>query len=136
MAGSFKDRNKLIQIRWHPDLWSPGTQEGCRADRRGAGCTGNRRRLHQPRAAKSSRTVCSGGPGGQWWKSSALRQTLHKMKVVWKGRREWFFYWSFTFFKPFFFLLQSNPWDFPDGPVVKILCSQYRGHRFDPWSGN
>ena len=103
MAGSFKDRNKLIQIRWHPDLWSPGTQEGCRADGRGAGCTGNRRRLHQPRAAKSSRIVYSGGPGGQWWKNSALRQTLQKMKVVWKGRREWFCSWSFTFFKPFFF---------------------------------
>ena len=36
----------------------------------------------------------------------------------------------------FFFLLQSNPWDFPDGPVVKILCSQHRGHRFDAWSKN
>ena len=103
MAGSFKDRNKLIQIRWHPDLWSPGTPEGCRADGRGAGCTGNRHCFHQPRAAKSSRIVYSGGPGGQWWKNSALRQTLQKMKVVWKGRREWFCSWSFTFFKPFFF---------------------------------
>ena len=24
----------------------------------------------------------------------------------------------------------------PGGPVVNILCSQCRGHRFDPWSGN
>ena len=27
-------------------------------------------------------------------------------------------------------------WDFPGGPVVKTLCSQCRGHGFDPWSGN
>ena len=26
--------------------------------------------------------------------------------------------------------------DFPGGPVAKILFSQYRGPRFDPWSGN
>ena len=25
--------------------------------------------------------------------------------------------------------------DFPGGPVVKTLCFQYKGHRFDPWSG-
>ena len=27
-------------------------------------------------------------------------------------------------------------WDFPGGPVVKTLCSQCRGHSFDPWSWN
>ena len=26
--------------------------------------------------------------------------------------------------------------DFPGGPVAKALCSQWRGPRFDPWSGN
>ena len=26
-------------------------------------------------------------------------------------------------------------WDFPGGLVVKTLCSQCRGHGFDPWSG-
>ena len=26
--------------------------------------------------------------------------------------------------------------DFPGGRVAKTLCSQCRGHRFDPWSGN
>ena len=26
--------------------------------------------------------------------------------------------------------------DFPGVPVAKILCSQCRGPRFDPWSGN
>ena len=26
--------------------------------------------------------------------------------------------------------------DFPDGPMVKTLHSQCRGHRFDPWSGS
>ena len=26
--------------------------------------------------------------------------------------------------------------DFPGGPVVKTPCSQCRGSRFDPWSGN
>ena len=25
---------------------------------------------------------------------------------------------------------------FPSGPVVKTLCSQCRGSKFDPWSGN
>ena len=27
-------------------------------------------------------------------------------------------------------------WDFPGGPVVKTLCSQCRGHRFDLQSKN
>ena len=27
-------------------------------------------------------------------------------------------------------------WDFPGGPVVKIPCSHYSRHRFDPWLGN
>ena len=27
-------------------------------------------------------------------------------------------------------------WDFPGGPVAKTPCSQFRGLRFDPWSGN
>ena len=26
--------------------------------------------------------------------------------------------------------------DFPSSPVAQTLCSQYRGHGFDPWSGN
>ena len=26
--------------------------------------------------------------------------------------------------------------DFPGSPVVKTPCFQYRGCRFDPWSGN
>ena len=31
---------------------------------------------------------------------------------------------------------KERPWDFVGGPVAKILCSQYRGPRFHPWSGN
>ena len=31
--------------------------------------------------------------------------------------------------------LEVNYWDFPGGPVVKTLPSQYRGPGFDPWSG-
>ena len=27
-------------------------------------------------------------------------------------------------------------WDFPGSAVAKTLCSEYRGPRFDPWSGN
>ena len=26
-------------------------------------------------------------------------------------------------------------WDFIGSPVVKTLCFQYSGYRFDPWSG-
>ena len=26
--------------------------------------------------------------------------------------------------------------DFPGGTVAKTLCSQHRGPKFDPWSGN
>ena len=33
--------------------------------------------------------------------------------------------------------LKRNLWrDFPGGPVAEALCSQCRGPRFDPWSGN
>ena len=39
--------------------------------------------------------------------------------------------------RSFILLLQKkNIWDFPAGPVVKTLSSQWRGPRFDPWSGN
>ena len=31
---------------------------------------------------------------------------------------------------------KSLVWDFPGGPVAKILCYQWRGPGFDPWSGN
>ena len=27
-------------------------------------------------------------------------------------------------------------WEFPGISVVRPLCFHYRGHRFDPWSGN
>ena len=30
----------------------------------------------------------------------------------------------------------SNMRDFPSGPVVKTLYSQYSGPGFNPWSGN
>ena len=30
----------------------------------------------------------------------------------------------------------KNSEDFPGGPVARTLCSQCRGPRFDPWSGN
>ena len=33
-------------------------------------------------------------------------------------------------------LKKKKPLDFPGGPVVKTLCSQYRGCGLDPWSGN
>ena len=29
-----------------------------------------------------------------------------------------------------------GPWDFSGSPVVKTLCFQCRGHRFNPWLGN
>ena len=32
--------------------------------------------------------------------------------------------------------LRCGSWDFPGGPVAQIPCSQLRGPRFDPWSGN
>ena len=31
---------------------------------------------------------------------------------------------------------KGRGWDFPGGPAVKTLCSQCRGPRFNPWSGN
>ena len=30
----------------------------------------------------------------------------------------------------------SRVGDFPGGPVVRAVCFQCRGHRFDPWLGN
>ena len=33
-------------------------------------------------------------------------------------------------------LKRTTYWDFPGGPVSKTLCSQCRGPKFDPWSGN
>ena len=27
-------------------------------------------------------------------------------------------------------------WDFPGGPVIKSLCPQHRGPKFNPWSAN
>ena len=35
-----------------------------------------------------------------------------------------------------FFLKIDGNRDFPGGPVVKSLCFQCRGHRFDLWLGN
>ena len=32
-------------------------------------------------------------------------------------------------------LKNVKSWDFPDNPVVKILCFHCRGHRFNLWSG-
>ena len=32
--------------------------------------------------------------------------------------------------------LKKNRKDFPGGPVAKTPCSQYRGPRFNSWSGN
>ena len=36
---------------------------------------------------------------------------------------------------PLYFNLK-NYWDFPGGLVVKNRWFYYRGHGFDPWSGN
>ena len=33
-------------------------------------------------------------------------------------------------------LIYKKPRDFPSGAVDRTLCSQRRGHGFDPWSGN
>ena len=33
-------------------------------------------------------------------------------------------------------LLKVRNGDFSGGPVAKTLCCQWRGHGFDPWSGN
>ena len=30
----------------------------------------------------------------------------------------------------------NSEWDSPDGTVVKILCFQPRGYRFDSWPGS
>ena len=30
----------------------------------------------------------------------------------------------------------TDSWDFLGGPVVKTLRFHYKGHRFNPWSGN
>ena len=30
----------------------------------------------------------------------------------------------------------NSPRDFPSGPAVRTLHSQFRGHGFNPWSGN
>ena len=51
--------------------------------------------------------------------------------------------WSWPFCKSKWsntecFILQFNTWniwDFPGSPVVKIPCSQCRGHRFNSWLG-
>ena len=34
------------------------------------------------------------------------------------------------------FIRNAESWDFPGGPVVKILSFHGRGHRFHPWLGN
>ena len=31
--------------------------------------------------------------------------------------------------------MESVPWDFPGGPVIKTLPFHLRGHGFDPWWG-
>ena len=31
---------------------------------------------------------------------------------------------------------KEGKWDFPGSAVVKTLCFQCRGRRFNPWSGN
>ena len=33
-------------------------------------------------------------------------------------------------------LMRMYSWDFPDGAVAKISCSQYREPGFDPWFEN
>ena len=35
-----------------------------------------------------------------------------------------------------FWFLRVWSWDFPGGPGAKTPCSQCRGLRFDPWTGN
>ena len=35
-----------------------------------------------------------------------------------------------------FSLTEKSKWDFPGCPVAEILCSECRGPRFDPLSGN
>ena len=35
-----------------------------------------------------------------------------------------------------FSLTEKSKWDFPGCPVAEILCSECRGPRFDPSSGN
>ena len=30
----------------------------------------------------------------------------------------------------------SKTGDLPGGPLVRTQCFHYKGHRFDPWSGN
>ena len=36
----------------------------------------------------------------------------------------------------FFFFFKDSAWDFPSGPVVKILCFQWRCCGFNPLLGN
>ena len=33
-------------------------------------------------------------------------------------------------------ILLKSSWDFPGGPVIKIVCSQCREHGFNPWLRN
>ena len=31
---------------------------------------------------------------------------------------------------------KGSVWEFPGSPVVRTVCFHFRGHGFDPWSGN
>lgn len=62
MAGSLEDRNKLIQIHWHPDLWSPGKRDVGQTDEEqdaGTGITS----IDPELLKRSQRSVVWGTPG-------------------------------------------------------------------------
>ena len=61
---------------------------------------------------------------------------IHKMKYLKKSERlenknrrtiKLYVWWAYQ---------KCTLWEFPGGSVAKTLCSQFRGPRFDPWSGN
>ena len=71
-------------------------------------------------------------------KHRALARSLNK----WHSKTQGLFQWDSPFWNGSlcidFHHLLSRLYrrDFPGGPVAKALCSQCRGPRFNPWSGN
>ena len=59
---------------------------------------------------------------------------MQLIKDLETGRLSWISGWTLHAITSI--LIRRRQRDFPGGPVVKTPCSQCRGPRFDPWSGN